>query len=536
MRLVAKELMGLVGISLFAFSFRMLFLCVPAFQSDESIYTYASYALSQGLKPYTQIFLAHGPLTFELYSGFIKFLGPNLIYTRTLNILIFLPTILLTYYFGKLLLSELLDYNTTKIRLACAGSYAFYPLTLQFSMSSPIVNLFTLCTLCSALSYVAFLRNEKKCYAFLSGIFAGLALMTWYIGFFFSISIILFEILRSLLKGKRFWILIERISIITVGMSVSIMTFLSWICFVNQSFQQFYLQTFVLQLSRASMTFSQKWAVISTYLTYTLVLIVFAIIGAAVLIRYTKKKPEAMLALWLFVINFFLLAFPRTTLLHYFLYLTPYIVILSVIGFFSVIRFIIHSKKASRRRHTVIVLLFSTMSMVILTATSAYVVVTAISPFYSYFSHGSNPYTKTELYIGSYIANITQPCDKIWTSEPAIAFFANRLIVAPKSDYWPFHGFFNDVFDTEYVDMFGVTQQGLGIVEPDQFLQAWTTENVTVLVFIRGLGPVPYPDQFLWFGYRDQEGVKSWVESNYELRGVVFAQDVTYTYEVWVKK
>jgi hypothetical protein len=157
-------------------------------------------------------------------------------------------------------------------------------------------------------------------------------------------------------------------------------------------------------------------------------------------------------------------------------------------------------------------------------------VITQVGTQIPYFYEG--PYTKIELYIGNYVRNITDYDEMIWTSEGGIAFFAQRLIVAPNSSQWPMQALFNDVFSNTFDD----GSKGMGILTPEQFAEAWEQENVEVIVFIFGKGWVPYPDDLIWNGFQDQEGVASYVEQRYELKHIVTAYEVPYIYEIWVRK
>ena len=65
----------------------------------------------------------------------------------------------------------------------------------------------------------------------------------------------------------------------------------------------------------------------------------------------------------------------------------------------------------------------------------------------------------------------------------------------------------------------------------------WLTFGVTtVLVFILGTGPVPYPDDFLWYGFPGTEGVSRWVNSNYQLVSAPTFPNVGYQYFIWLRK
>jgi hypothetical protein len=153
------------------------------------------------------------------------------------------------------------------------------------------------------------------------------------------------------------------------------------------------------------------------------------------------------------------------------------------------------------------------------------------------YLQGSNPYTNMEERIGSVISRESSHEDEIWTSEPSIAFFAQRIITSPISKNWPFGGFFNDVFSADWTDFSGVTHHGLNIVTPDMFLESWKSKNTKILVFIHGYGygPVPYPDDLMWNGFDGQKGVKNWVMSYYRLEYNFTSSEVLYEYDIWVR-
>jgi 4-amino-4-deoxy-L-arabinose transferase-like glycosyltransferase len=507
-----------------------------AFLSDEGIYVYAAYVMKCGVKPYSQITLVHPPLMYLTYAGFMELFGADLVLVRIFSITLFLISMFLIYCLAELLGSKPEGYAPKNIGLACAALYAFYPFIIPFSIASPLVNMLTIFTLGCTIFYIKFLQHKKKALMLLSGVFAGLAFMTWYIATFFIVTIFFFEIFRAFLQGEKIRACVKQITLMIIGAAIPVVTILSWIFFVLHSFPHFYIQTFVLQTSRAGLTPFEKWSSINAYINYFYPLLIAGTVGVPALIRHVMKSgiSAVILPAWLFITNFiFLSVIPKTTFLHYFLYLSPYLVFISIIGSFNILRLIPKNWKKIADKQTAATLL---SVLAVLTVISASVIINSLISFSPYFSNTPNQYTKAELYVGSYVANLTSPLDKIWTSEPGIAFFAKRVIEAPNSTYWSIQGFFNDVFDTAYTDTYGVTHHGLGIVTPDLFIQAWEGDRVKVLIFIRGIGPVPYPDDLLWFGYPSQVGVKSWVESNFELTQIVVAQGVAYTYEIWVRK
>jgi hypothetical protein len=247
-----------------------------------------------------------------------------------------------------------------------------------------------------------------------------------------------------------------------------------------------------------------------------------------------KGPLEGLLPGWLFISNLiFISVIPRTTFMHYFFFLNPYLIFISIIGGYALVRVIPRNLRKVANKRAVIGFLATVAVVIVL---SASVLTSSLISASAYFSTDPNQYTEAELYVGSYIANLTSSTERVWTSETSIAFFAGRLIATPNSTVWPIQGFFNDVFDTEYVDANGVIHQGIGITSPELFLQAWESDDVRVLVFIRGAGPVPYPDDLLWHGYEGHVGVESWVENHFSLLQLISSRNLAYTYEVWVRK
>jgi hypothetical protein len=134
--------------------------------------------------------------------------------------------------------------------------------------------------------------------------------------------------------------------------------------------------------------------------------------------------------------------------------------------------------------------------------------------------------------------SITEPGDRIWTSEGSIAFFSQRLIVPPNSSDWPLQAFFSDALAHRWWTYAGdeMKDYKLGLATPKQFIEAWKKEDVKVIVIIRGRGWIPYPDELLWNGYCGLEGVASYIQNYYDLRRAVISPEVGYLYEIWVRK
>jgi 4-amino-4-deoxy-L-arabinose transferase-like glycosyltransferase len=533
-----RKIVILACICLIAFAVRVSFLFSTAFLSDESIYVYAAYAIQSGVKPFSEIALVHPPLMYAAYAGVMQLFdaGADLFLVRLFSITLSTISVIQVYFLGEILSRNLKSYAPRDVGLACAAVSAFYPIIIPFSIASPLVNLFTVFTLGCLIFYSKFLQHKKWVYVLLTGVFAGLACMTWYIAAFFVASLFIFEAFRVFWQREKITVGVKQLGLAAVGAAIPIAAVLSWIHFVWNSLPLFFTQTFMLQTTRAGLTPWEKWLSISSYLISFFPLIVAGAVGIFVLTSFFLKRGplEGMLPAWLFISNFvFLSVIPRTTFMHYFFFLNPYLIFVSIVGGFGLFRLMPRNLRKIANKRTVFALLATLAALVVL---SASVLTGSLISASAYFSTDPNQYTKAELYVGSFVANLTGPADLIWTSETGIAFFAERPIVAPNSTVWPIQGFFNDVFDTEYVDANGVIHQGIGITAPNMFTQSWENDGVKVLVFIRGAGPVPYPDDLLWYGYESQVGVEDWVESHFSLLQIVSSQNVAYTYEVWVRK
>ena len=140
---------------------RTLFLDRRPFQSDESLYVYSAYAITKGVVPYREIFLAHPPLMYLIYSVFIRVVGTNFVSLRLCNVVVYLFTIFLTYIMVKLLLEK--HQSGGVFALLSAAIYAFYPsYFLLLSTTSLLENILTLFTLSSVVAYIQFHRTDNR--------------------------------------------------------------------------------------------------------------------------------------------------------------------------------------------------------------------------------------------------------------------------------------------------------------------------------------------------------------------------------------
>jgi len=142
--------------------------------------------------------------------------------------------------------------------------------------------------------------------------------------------------------------------------------------------------------------------------------------------------------------------------------------------------------------------------------------------------------TQNQIYLANYVKNLTNPSDKIWTTEAAIAFFAERMIVEPDSRFWKFQGFFQDVWGYSWTrsDYRGpIPGYSEGLITLNDIRTAWQTEKPKVILFFES----SLVDQFIWDGitnaYTEQEGLAGYVVANYQLVKASEFPNV----EVWIR-
>lgn len=513
-------------IIVFAFLVRYLLVNARPFQSDESLYTYAAYAIVRGVTPYREIMLAHPPIMYLIFGLFLQFTGTNLQLFRILNYGIFILNIPLTYVLCQVIIGSK---EGAKIGLLSAALYAFYPTIVGFSLTASVEFILTFFTLCSVIVCAKYAATSKKL-LFLSGVLLGLALMTKFTALFFIVVLALFYAIGSVLD-KKFRVGVIDAVLLFAGVAIPVVLVLLVVAQHWDAFHVFQLNTYYVQTIRSPFTLSEKMDVLSFYLGTFSFLLVTGALGAIHLVMDAMKQKKwwLVMPIWIYCANAIVLAFLPICLPHYFLYLTPYLVLLSAknlgnIGSLQVKKLRIRLlERLGQKRVAFAVFLLSL-------AFAASLALPYLPVQAEHFQESS--YTEVEMQIGKYIASETEFNELVWTSEPAIAFFAERLIVAPRSSEWAFQGFFNDVFNTTYNN----GRQGLGVVSPTEFVEAWEEEKINLIILIRGMGWVPYPDEILWGGFENQEGVASYIEGHYELIKSVRQAEIPYVYEIWRRK
>jgi hypothetical protein len=496
------------------------FIMNSPFFSDEAIYTYAGYAISRGVTPYVGITLPQPPVGYLILAAEAGLTHSNLLAIHALNFLMYLVGITLVY--------RILRQVSIIPQASFVGTliYVLFPPIISNSFATPIEFVYFLSFTLMGLSF--FLRGGRLS-LFLAGAFLGLATLTWYPGLFELIALSGYVLLDGIVSRRPVRQLFERILALTIGALTTALILLGIVSLWWKALPQFLTQTLSLQTGlRAGFSITEKLFFLGSYLYVFYPLLLLGTVGGILTaVRGTRARNNITLfpAYW-FTILFTLLVFvPKVLFFHYFVFLSPFLTYLASL---PILR--LRSVLSGPIRYTRAVALIGLLAAA---STPAYLAlgggVRSMAPF------SGSAYSNNEQAIGSFVANLTVPAQMIWTSEPSIAFYANRLIAPPNSSEWKLQGFFNDVFGGNYTDTAGFAHSGLGLVSPIQFEQAWDA-SVRVLVFIQGSGPIPYPDEILWNGSTGFPGVSSWVMSNYRSVARLTFYGNPYSYEVWERR
>jgi hypothetical protein len=323
-----------------------------------------------------------------------------------------------------------------------------------------------------------------------------------------------------------------------LGIAIPVMVFLS-VLLAQGALPQFCVQNVSFQMLRSPDTLEGRIGEILFYVNFMLPLIALAVLGAVYSVKTAKAKNDSLFFLLpaLYFVGFLLMIFfTNTTMKHYFFYLTPYLVILSFMAF-PLLREWLFGPRSRKVATLAFLLLFGVAIQQTLSVTY-----TQTLPWFH-----QNNYNDVEYYVGKRVADLTSANDKIWTSEGAIALYADRLIAPPNSTSFPWHMLFEFELVNSSSFANGEVATGLYSSEPlrlKQFAESWQANHVKVIVMIRGRGWLPYPDELLWDGIAGQEGVANYVQTNFELRYLITATNTgqpstiesPYTYEIWERK
>src|SRR4030066_1919909 len=310
-----SEVIGITCIIVLSLFLRVTRIPAAPFSSDESLYSYASYAISQGVIPYREIQLAHPPFMYLINAVFIRLSGPNLIYLRLWTIGINLVNVFLVYLMVKVVLRS--REGSGKLGLLSAGIYAFYPAIT--AVTSSLEAILTFFILLSLIIYVKSYSSSRKTLLFLSGIFMGCALLTKLPAVFFIATILIYHLMYAVWHREYRRVFLE-LPIIISGIAIPLAFTLLWIVFSCGAFSQFYMQVFQWQVARPPQLLSER---LNNILLYANAFLPLIVIGALSLPYFAKKVKAhdnhlVLLPALIYVSNIIgFLALSRFILFHY---------------------------------------------------------------------------------------------------------------------------------------------------------------------------------------------------------------------------
>lgn len=495
--------------------------------TDEAIYAQAVFAVTKGYVPYRDVFFAHPPVYLYLESGVLA-ASHSLLALRSFNVLLGLATIVLVYYACRLVYSE-------RTALIACGIYALYPLAIFSNKIAFVDNGLTFFTTLMVALFLKYLKENKTRYLALSGVFAGVSLMTKYTALLTVGALVLISVF-TFLRKKISHLLIYLSSALVFPFLVLLALLLTNI------WPFFYEQTIHWQAIRFGMPPVEKFWFFVIILFSLSPLLILA--GLAIPDNFRDKTWQLFMGL--FFIPLATLPFSKVVFLQYGFSLIPPLCIVVARGVDRVI-----GTKLSLSANILRIFRFKTIKKKIIHLTDIvlpllYIVM--VFWFSAGFSYGirwflvdnvignseSSAAMQDQIYLGSYIRNLTKPDDKIWTTEAAIAFFAERMIVEPDSRFWKFQGFFQDVWAYSWTrdDYRGpIPGYSEGLITLDDIRTAWQTEQPKVILFFES----SLVDQFIWGGIRnactEQEGLADYVFANYHLIKIREFPSV----EVWIR-
>ncbi len=526
MRKPQLSLENLIMIGLFLITFLVYaFLRRAPFQSDEGVYTYSAYAVSRGCVPYSGIQLAQPPLIYLVLAFFVNLVGPNLSFLSLAGSVIVLLTNVLVFIIAK---RSRLYSSHSIVPVLSIGIYILITFD-NFSTSFLEIFLTFFVLLCTAV-YVLFILNNgqrNQPALFLVGILMGLSLMIKYTSLVFSITLFLYHCIRLIWKKEYKRAFSDGI-ILFLGAAIPVIISLVLVAFVWGSFRQFYLQTIYWQTVRWPTPLNLRFFNILIYALKFFPLLILSGIGTFLIYRKAKNLQTLFFPI-IFIFNLVgITSFFNTFLLHYLYYLSPFLALLSAYGLAGTLDFI-RNNPVRTKRNTKKMAKFLVFVTVIAIAIEVGAQIIVVRNFLD---------DSTHLRVGRYISQITTPDEKIWTSEGAIAFFAQRLIVAANSSDWPIQCSFSDIFSYDFDTYMGASMKDYrnGVASPEQFVESWESNKIKVIVIIRGTDWVPYPDELLWSGFQNFTGVSEYVQEKYLSNQTFISADGSHTHEIWLRK
>jgi 4-amino-4-deoxy-L-arabinose transferase-like glycosyltransferase len=518
-----KDITSLFVVLLIAFFIRVYnLLYFHDLAPDESVYAHAIFALTKGFAPYKEIFLAHPPVYFYLAYPII-FVSPTLYSFRLFNVILSLGTICAIFYLCKILYSK-------RVAIIAATIYAVYPYAIYVNKLGFLENSTSFFVMMAICLFAQYLKEGRVKNLVISGFFAGISFMTKYNYLLIWMAMVLFGILRDKERKNLIFFFIGSI-VAPLGILVSLL--------ITDTWTHFYIQTINWQLVRFGMYPYEKLWFLTTQ-GFGLLFPLFLIAIPRIINGPGNRNDELMM--FCFFVPLLVLPFSKVVFLQHFI---PLIAMLSVLAAGTIDQYIPNRPVSLNPMH----LKFGFKNI----WRKGIIILVAFIILFNYWSLMKLSYGKdwflienafsneqlkirleSQMAIGNYIRNITSPSDKIWTTDGAIAFLSQRIIVPPRSEYWKFQGFFQDIWGYGWTkdDYRGpIKDYPRGLISLHDIQSAWEEEKPKVIVIIR----TSVVDYFIWHGidnpYHFEQGLSDYIKSYYHLGNTFYPQNM----EVWIR-
>ncbi|MEM2569955.1 MAG: glycosyltransferase family 39 protein [Candidatus Bathyarchaeia archaeon] len=455
--------------------------------ADECVYTQAVFAVTKGCMPYRDVFIAHPLLYFLIQYPFLYF-KPSLFMARLPSVLLGLGTTIFVFYTAKALYPN-------NVAVLAAALFAFSPYTIYYNKLAITDNAALFFTTGLLFFFFKYYRNNNDGYLILSGILAGAAFVSKYSSAFIIAVLMLLIAIKNLKKFMLFAAFTFIIPSIFVLLLLLLDIYYYW-----------FTQTVILQLIRFNLPQLFKIWDACLYFALILPLLLVAIPAMA------RGVGDDVILTVLYIVPLLLMFFGKTFFSHYPLILTSPLCILTAR---SLNQYVLKSK---RRRLTILTLVIFLTHFCI------------CSSIFMGSAQMENA-VRIKMEIADYIKSITKDDDKIWTTEADIAFFAQRIIVPPRSEIWKYQGFYEDVWGyigASHVGDFSGYSGGL--ITLNEIRQAIEDEKPKVIVILRH----KIADKLIWNGinkpgYRE-EGLAEYILEHYNLNRSM------YDIEIYIRK
>lgn len=495
-----KEKLILPSILVLGAALRLInLLNFQALESDEAIYAQTIFTLTKGLIPFKDVFIASPPVYFYL-SYPVILVDPSLYLIRIFNVALSLGTLYMIFKICELAYSR-------RVAIVSSLIFAIFPLAIYTNRIVIIENGLNLFVSISVFFLTKYLIKNNQTFILLSGFFVGIFCMTKYTGIPVTIAILIF-ILIYVRRLKPLFLFVAGLVIVPLGI-------FTWLT-ISNIWQIFYTQTIYWQMIRASQSLSDKIFFISvSFVVGVIVLIIFSV----PMLFIGRGNKNDKLAILIFFIPLISILSSKQIFPQYFIIL---IIPLCILTARTIDHYQLYTHtRAYIRNSWKKVATFAIMAIIIESLLYGYVLSAYDVSSQStniFFNNQEKALLDTQMAAGNYIKKFTKPSDKIWTTDAALAFFSQRVIVTANSTYWKYQGFFIDIW--AYGPNTGSYQGPIkdypnGTITLNDIKLALESEKPKIIV----IENTSQTDSLIWNGinnpYSTQKGLSTFIENYY---------------------